>query len=39
MENTMTDYQFQTLLKLVLMAMEGSGSLDEAIKKVKALAA
>jgi hypothetical protein len=38
MENAMTDYQFKTLLNLVLMAMEGSASLEEAIKKVRALA-
>ncbi|MCL2810706.1 MAG: hypothetical protein FWD25_02330 [Clostridia bacterium] len=39
MQNTMTDYQFKTLLNLVLMAMENSSSLEEAIQKVKALSA
>jgi len=39
MQNTMTDYQLKTLLNLVLMAMENSNSLEEAIQKVKALSA
>jgi len=37
MQNTMTDYQFKTVLNLVLMAMENSSTLEEAIAKVKAL--
>ena len=37
MEENMTDYQFKKLLQMVLMILEKSSSLDEAIAEVKKL--
>ena len=37
MEGNMTDYQFKKLLQMVLMILEKSSSLDEAIAEVKKL--
>ncbi len=37
MEENMTDYQFKKLIQMVLMILEKSSSLDEAIAEVKKL--
>ena len=37
MEEKMTDYQFKTLLRMILELLENSKDIPEAIEKVKAL--
>ena len=37
MEEQMTDYQFQTLLKMIIDILDGSKDIEEAKKKVEAL--
>ncbi|MDY2987725.1 MAG: hypothetical protein SOR77_08845 [Peptoniphilus sp.] len=36
-EENMTDFQFKTLLKMVLEILEGAENIEEAKQKVKAL--
>lgn len=35
--NTMTDYQFETILEMVNMVLDGCDTIDEAKKKVEKL--
>ena len=37
MEENMSDYQFETVLKMILTIIDGCETLDEASKKIKAL--
>lgn len=37
MNENMTDYQFKTILKMVLDILKGSASIEEATKKVENL--
>ena len=37
MQDVMTDFQFKAIIQLVIGILEGSSSMDEAIKSLKAL--
>lgn len=37
MDENMSDYQFETVLKMILTIIDGCETLDEASKKIKAL--